>query len=203
MVGISAAPAEVVAAEGAPAADDGRCRQGSASACSCSAGGDSDSSVDAVDPFNLRHGSPPAPPLPPAPPTVARPPDGPDLGALLGRLMLSERSGDAAELASIARCLATFRRRAARLYPDRARAVRTPSLLSSSPASSESSCDPWTDTYMEKEMEEKVLGVVWKRGALLLFVLLLWPWWVSVSLVLELLLLSLSSLFLSLPSLSL
>ena len=42
-------------------------------------------------------------------------------------------------------------------------------------------------TYMEKEMEEKVLGVVWKRGALLLFVLLLWPWWVSVSLVLELL----------------
>jgi hypothetical protein len=53
-------------------------------------------------------------------------------------------------------------------------------------------------TYMEKEMEEKVLGVVWKRGALLLFVLLLWPWWVSVSLVLELLLLSLSSLFLSL-----
>jgi len=58
-------------------------------------------------------------------------------------------------------------------------------------------------TYMEKEMEEKVLGVVWKRGPLLLFVLLLWPWWVSVSLVLELLLLSLSSLFLSLPSLSL
>ena len=42
-------------------------------------------------------------------------------------------------------------------------------------------------TYMEKEMEEKVLGVVWKRGPLLLFVLLLWPWWVSVSLVLELL----------------
>lgn len=55
--------------------------------------------------------------------------------------------------------------------------------------------------YMGKKMEEKVLGVVWKRGALLLFlfVLLLWPWWVSVSLVLELLL-SLSSLsfFLSL-----
>jgi len=40
---------------------------------------------------------------------------------------------------------------------------------------------------MEKEMEEKVIGVVWKRGVLLLFVLLLWPWWVSVSLVLELL----------------
>ena len=57
-------------------------------------------------------------------------------------------------------------------------------------------------TYMEKEMEEKVLGVVWKRGPLLLFVLLLWPWWVSVSLVLELLLLSLSSLFLSLSPLS-
>ena len=56
-------------------------------------------------------------------------------------------------------------------------------------------------TYMEKEMEEKVLGVVWKRGPLLLFVLLLWPWWVSVSLVLELLSflspLSLLSLFLS------
>ena len=54
-------------------------------------------------------------------------------------------------------------------------------------------------TYMEKEMEEKVLGVVWKRGALLLFVLLLWPWWVSVSLVLELL----SPLFLFLSPLSL
>ena len=58
-------------------------------------------------------------------------------------------------------------------------------------------------TYMEKEMEEKVLGVVWKRGPLRLFVLLLWPWWVSVSLVLELLLLSLSSLFLFLSPLSL
>jgi hypothetical protein len=49
-----------------------------------------------------------------------------------------------------------------------------------------------SDGYIqEKEVEEKVLGVVWKRegglSSLLLFVLLLWPWWVSVSLVLELL----------------
>lgn len=99
------APADVVAAEDAAAAD-GRCRHGSASACSCSTGGDRDSSVDAVDPFSLRHGSPPAPPPPPVPPpTAARLPDGPDPAALLGRLMCSDRSGDAAELASIARRL--------------------------------------------------------------------------------------------------
>lgn len=50
------------------------------------------------------------------------------------------------------------------------------------------------DGYIQEE-EEKVLGVVWKRGgSLLSFVLLLWPWWVSVSPVLELL----SPLFLSL-----
>jgi len=104
---ISAAPpTDVVAAEedtAAAAAADGRCRHGSASACSCSAGGDRDSSVDAVDPFSLRHGSPPPappPPPPPAPPTAARPPpDGPGPEALLGRLMCSDRSGDAASIA--------------------------------------------------------------------------------------------------------
>jgi len=102
MAGISAAPpADVVAAEDTDAAAAGRCRHGSSSACSCSAGGDRDSSVDAVDPFSLRHGSPPPapPPPPPAPPTAARPPDGPGPAALLGRLMCSDRSGDAASIA--------------------------------------------------------------------------------------------------------
>ena len=96
---ISAAPADVVAAEDA-APVDGLCRHGSA-APSCSAarrGGDSDSSVDAVDPFSLLQGSPPPPPTGPRPPTPAPEPAG---DPPLGRLMWSERSGDAAELASI------------------------------------------------------------------------------------------------------
>jgi hypothetical protein len=96
---ISGAPGDVVAAEDA-AATDGLCRHGSA-APSCSAasrGGDSDSSVDAVEPFSLLQGSPPPDPTGPRPPTPGAEPVG---GPVLGRLMCRERSGDAAELASI------------------------------------------------------------------------------------------------------
>jgi hypothetical protein len=59
---------------------------GRTSTSSCVGGGDSDSSVDAVEPFSRRHGSPP----PPNPGAAG-------VGApLLGRLMCSDRSGDGA-----------------------------------------------------------------------------------------------------------
>jgi hypothetical protein len=67
----------------------GRSRHAGAPSCR-GGGGESDSSVDAVDPFSRRHGSPRPPTTPPAPRPGA---DDGDAALLLGRLMCSDRSG--------------------------------------------------------------------------------------------------------------